>query len=99
VRPPAGIVHTAFRQAGLRREEGEAREGRGTGGARPPGETGKPARGLGVRIAVIALADHAGWRVIEAWGLATEHDFSATDEPGHPVGLYVKRRVRSQKES
>jgi hypothetical protein len=48
------------------------------------------ARGRAVRIAVIALADHAGSRVIRM-GSATEHDFSASDEPGHPVGPYVKR--------
>ena len=55
--------------------------------------------GLAVRIAVGAPADHAGSRVIRVWGPATEHDVSASDEPGHPAGLYVRRCVRSQKES
>jgi hypothetical protein len=52
-----------------------------------------------VRIAVIALADHARSRVVRVWGSATEHDVSASDEPGHPVGLYGKRSARSPKES
>ena len=55
--------------------------------------------GVGVRIAVIALADHAGSRVIRVWGPAAGHDVSASDEPGHPAGLYVRRCARSRKES
>ena len=56
--------------------------------------------GLAVRIAVIALADHAGSpRVIRLWGPAAGHDVSASDEPGHPAGLYVRRCARSRKES
>src|SRR6185437_625 len=47
--------------------------------------------GLAVRIAVGAPADHAGSRVIRVWGPATEHDVSASDEPGQPAGLYVRR--------
>ena len=70
---------------------------------RTPGDARRPfllgiGAGLAVRIAVIALADHAGSRVIGMWGSATEHDFSVSDEPGHPVGLYTRRCVRSQKE-
>jgi hypothetical protein len=92
------------------RDQVPVRHGR-TGGALreqvPPDPWGSagivPARyrrgGLAVRIAVIALADQAGSRVIRVWGSATEHDFSASDESGHPVGLYLKRCVRSQKES
>ena len=37
-----------------------------------------------MRIPVTALADHAGSRVMRVWGSATEHDVSASDEPGHP---------------
>ena len=37
--------------------------------------------GLAVRIAVIALADHAGSRVIRVRGPATGHDVSVSDEP------------------
>ena len=44
-------------------------------------------------IAVTAPADQAGSHVIRVWGPATGHDVSASDEPGHPAGLYVKRQV------
>ena len=68
------------------------------GAARRPFLPGTGARGRAVRIAVTALADHAGPRVIPV-GPAAERDLSAGDAPGRPAGLCAKRRARSQKES
>ena len=37
--------------------------------------------GLAVRIAVIALADYAGSRVVRVWGSATEYDSAPAMRP------------------